>query len=135
MTQQSHITLLGVLHIARGALLLLIGVALFIILTAAGVLSEDETAVGVLAIIATVIMFIFLIIAIPSIVAGIGVLMRREWGRITALVVGVLSLVDIPIGTALGVYTIWILMNDEMRPLFQGTSASHTPTPMPVAQQ
>jgi hypothetical protein len=135
MTQQSHITLLGVLHIARGVLLLLVGVAIFLILAAAGVISDDETAVGVLAIVATIIMFIFLIIAVPSIVAGIGVLMRREWGRIVALVVGILSLIDIPFGTALGVYTIWILMNDEMRPLFQTSSSAPGQTPVPAPQR
>jgi hypothetical protein len=119
MTRQNHITLLGVLHIARGALILLIGMAIFAVLSGVGVLSDDETAMGVLGIIGMIILFIMFALAVPSIIAGIGVLMRREWGRITALVVGILSLVDIPFGTAIGVYSIWVLMNDETRMLFQ----------------
>ncbi len=134
MTQQNHITLLGVLHIARGALILIIGLALFMILTAAGVISDDETAFGIIALVAMVMMFIFLAISLPSVIAGIGVLMRREWGRILALVVGVLSLIDIPFGTALGIYTIWILMNDETRPLFQKPSPVTVEPPVVAPQ-
>lgn len=134
MTKQNHITLLGVLHIARGALMLLIGMILFLILAAAGVISEDETAFGILSIVSMVIMFIFTALAIPSIIAGIGVLKRREWGRITALVVGVLSLIDIPLGTALGIYTIWILMDNETRTLFQSGPAPAVPVPEPASQ-
>lgn len=123
MTRQNHITLLGVLHITRGALILLIGMAIFAVLSGVGVLSDDETAMGVLGLIGMIVLFIMFALAVPSVIAGVGVLMRREWGRITALVVGILSLVDIPFGTAIGVYSIWVLMNDETRVLFQTTPA------------
>jgi len=123
MTRQNHITLLGVLHITTGALILLIGMAIFAVLSGVGVLSDDETAMGVLGLIGMIVLFIMFALAVPSVIAGVGVLMRREWGRITALVVGILSLVDIPFGTAIGVYSIWVLMNDETRVLFQTTPA------------
>jgi hypothetical protein len=134
MTQQNHITLLGVLHIARGALVLLIGVILFGLLTGIGVISDDSTALGVLGFIGTALMLLLVALAIPCVLAGIGVLLRREWGRITALVVGILSLIDIPIGTAIGVYSIWVLMNDETRALFQNTQATVIQPPAPVPQ-
>ncbi len=134
MSKQNHITLLGVLHIARGAFVLLVGVLLFAILTGIGVISEDNTALGVLGFIGTALMILFVALAVPSVIAGIGVLMRREWGRIMALVVGILSLIDIPIGTAIGVYSIWVLMNDETRRLFQDTPATPMQTPVPVPQ-
>ncbi len=134
MTRQNHITLLGVLHIARGALVLLIGVILFGLLTGVGVISDDSTALGVLGFIGTALMLLLVALAIPCVLAGIGVLLRREWGRITALVVGILSLIDIPIGTAIGVYSIWILMNDETRALFQNTQATVIQPPAPAPQ-
>jgi len=134
MTKQNHITLLGVLHIARGAFVLLIGVLLFAILTGIGAISEDNTALGVLGFIGTALMLLFIALAIPSVLAGIGVLLRREWGRIMALVVGILSLIDVPIGTAIGVYSIWVLMNDETRLLFQVTPATLMQPPAPVPQ-
>jgi hypothetical protein len=125
MTRQNHITLLGVLHIARGVFVFLVGIALFAVLTGVGIISEDNTAMGVLGIIGMVILLLLVALAIPNIIAGIGVLLRREWGRIMALVVGIISLIDIPIGTAVGVYSIWVLMNDDTRMLF-----GHPPLPI-----
>jgi|WetSurMetagenome_2_1015567.scaffolds.fasta_scaffold22968_1 hypothetical protein len=134
MTKQNHITLLGVLHIARGAFVLLVGVLLFAVLTGIGAISEDSTALGVLGFIGTALMLILSALAVPSILAGIGILLRREWGRILALVVGILSLIDIPIGTAIGVYSIWVLMNDETRMLFTNTPTTIMQTPAPAPQ-
>ncbi len=39
-----------------------------------------------------------------------GLLERQPWARITAIVLGILSLLEIPFGTALGIYTLWVLM-------------------------
>jgi len=50
------------------------------------------------------------IIAIFSLIVGIALLTRRPWGRVLALIAGFLSLVSIPFGTALGVYTLWTLL-------------------------
>jgi len=41
--------------------------------------------------------------------AGWGLLQREEWARTVALVVGFLALLNVPIGTALGIYTLWVL--------------------------
>ncbi len=118
MTKEKHITILAILHIARGALLLIIGLLGFVLLSGIGLISQDPTALGVLGLIGTVAIMFFGVIALPSVIAGIGLLKHQEWARILTLVVGFLSLLDIPIGTALGVYTIVILMDDEARRLF-----------------
>lgn len=44
---------------------------------------------------------------------GWGLLQREPWGRMLALVLGILSLIDIPFGTALGIYTLWVLMPNQ----------------------
>jgi len=41
--------------------------------------------------------------------AGWSLLNRKPWGRVLAIVVGVLALVKFPLGTALGIYTLWVL--------------------------
>jgi hypothetical protein len=46
------------------------------------------------------------------------VLKYQQWGRILALVLAVLNLLAFPIGTALGSYTLWVLLNDEAELLF-----------------
>jgi len=45
-----------------------------------------------------------------GIAAGWGLLERQPWARVLAIVMGCLNLVDMPFGTALGVYTLWVLL-------------------------
>jgi uncharacterized membrane protein (Fun14 family) len=60
------------------------------------------------------------IIAIVSVVAaflaflvGFSLMTRQSWGRVLAIVVAILSLLKFPIGTALGIYTLWVLVPSE----------------------
>lgn len=131
MEKEKHIAILGILHIARGAIVLLVGMMGFGFFAGIGVLSDDATAMGILGLIGTLAVVFMGVIALPSILAGIGIIQRREWGRILALVVGVLSLIDIPFGTALGVYTIWVLMDEGIKRVFSGGTAV---TPVAVPQ-
>ena len=45
-----------------------------------------------------------------GIAAGWGLLQRRPWARMLAIVLGCISLIDMPLGTALGIYTLWVLL-------------------------
>ncbi len=118
MEKEQHITLLGILHIVRGGLILLIGLLAFAFLAGIGSLTGDATAMSILGFLGIVAVVFMGILAIPSILAGVGLLQRQAWGRILALGVGFISLIDVPIGTALGVYTIWVLLDDSIRPAF-----------------
>jgi len=46
-------------------------------------------------------------------IGGIGLLKKKPWARILVLIVGCVRLFVFPIGTALGVYSIWVLTKDE----------------------
>jgi hypothetical protein len=48
--------------------------------------------------------------AAVGIVAGWGLLQHEEWARVFALVLGFFALLSVPIGTALGIYTLWVLL-------------------------
>ncbi len=54
---------------------------------------------------------------LPWLIGGVGVLKGKEWGRITLVALSFLALLAIPLGTALGWYTLWVLMNPETRRL------------------
>src|SRR5690349_5890427 len=57
-------------------------------------------------------MSIFLLCkAAAGLAAGIGLLQRAEWSRMLAIVLGCLSLINAPFGTAIGVYTLWVLLS------------------------
>ena len=52
----------------------------------------------------------FMASAVVGIVAGWGLLERQPWARMLAIVMGCFNLIDMPFGTALGVYTLWVLL-------------------------
>jgi zinc-ribbon domain len=48
--------------------------------------------------------------AVAGLLAGWGLLNYRPWARMLTLILGVVSLIHIPLGTALGIYTLWVLL-------------------------
>ncbi len=42
--------------------------------------------------------------------AGVGLLQRQPWARVLAIVLAFVNLVDMPLGGALGIYTLWVLL-------------------------
>jgi hypothetical protein len=108
---------------------LLIGIGAFLVLTAIGALSGDSTALSILGLIGSLAAGLMLLLSLPSIVAGIGLLKFQEWARILATVVGCISLFDIPFGTALGIYTLITLFDDETIGLFKTHQINVTSAP------
>lgn len=110
---QKHITILGVILVAFHIAGPIVAVFLFSLLSGTGLLSGDVQAVGVLTLIGGGIAFLLISLTAPGLIAGVGILKGQRWARYLALFVGVLHLLDPPFGTALGVYTIWVLSKDE----------------------
>lgn len=113
VSMDKHITFVAVLNIGFGALGILIAIASFIAIVGGGLISGDREAIEITSIVGTVIAGFFLVTSIPEIIGGIGLLNRRPWARIVILIVAVLDLFCIPIGTIIGVYEIWVLMQEE----------------------
>ena len=44
-----------------------------------------------------------------TVLVAYGLMQRRPWGRTLAIVMSILSMIKFPIGTALGIYTLWVL--------------------------
>ena len=53
---------------------------------------------------------IFLVTGVVGLIAGWGLYERRSWARILAIVLGFLNLLHPPFGTAIGIYTLWVLL-------------------------
>ena len=51
--------------------------------------------------------------SLVGLAAGWGLLQRETWARPLALVLAVLSILDLPFGTALGAYTLWALLPED----------------------
>lgn len=52
--------------------------------------------------------FVVILFSIPSIISGIGLLNNKSWALTLILVLGCFKLFSFPIGTAIGIYTIWV---------------------------
>ena len=50
-----------------------------------------------------------IVMSSAAILTGYALLTRKPWGRVLGIVVGILALLKIPFGTALGIYTLWVL--------------------------
>lgn len=122
----SHVTILGWVYILGNAVFLLIGCFVFLLLLSIGGLTGEAEGFSVLAIVGTFVAGILTVLALPGMVAGYGLLQRKEWGRILALVMGLLGLANIPIGTAIGLYTFWILLQESAPTYF--ASGGYEPT-------
>ncbi|HUZ46108.1 MAG TPA: zinc ribbon domain-containing protein [Terriglobia bacterium] len=57
--------------------------------------------------------------ALAGLIAGWGLLHYRPWARVLALVLGAVSLIHFPFGTALGIYTLWVLLPTESEREYQ----------------
>jgi hypothetical protein len=47
-------------------------------------------------------------ISVPSVITGVGLLNKQRWALVMALILGCLKLFSFPIGTVIGVYSIWV---------------------------
>jgi hypothetical protein len=115
---EKHVTILGILYIAFSALGLLLAVIIFTAIVGGGIISGDSEAMAITGIVGPVIAFFFLLLSAPGMIGGIYLLKHRPWARILVLVLGFINLIDIPVGTALGIYTIWVLFKNESVDLF-----------------
>ena len=110
---QEHLRLLGILWFAFSALEVLGGFILFIVANTLFVHLSDgaapSTANFLRPLLSLVAAFVFLKGA-AGFLAGYGLLQRMSWARPLALVLAFLALIHVPLGTALGVYTLWVLL-------------------------
>jgi hypothetical protein len=113
MDTKQHVTVVAALNIGLGALGLVLGMIAFVVLAGIGLLSGDPDAMPVLTFIAVIAAGFFLITSVPDIIGGIGLVKRQSWARILVLILSVLKLINFPLGTIVGVYSIWVLMQDE----------------------
>lgn len=127
----THVKVLGVLYIALSAMLLLGALFLFFAVgTATGIVglnadSRDAAiALPIIGIAGTALVVFLLVLALPGLITGIGLLKFQPWARIVGIVLGVLNLLNIPFGTIVGIYALWVLLSKETEVLFSGAPAA-----------
>lgn len=133
---EKHIQLVGILNIVYRSLLIFAALILFVIAAGfhhfvdmifrLGPVDMHEFPSELFDIIPAILVVVALIMSVVSvvgIVAAAGVLGKRRWGRVLMLAVSFLNLLRVPVGTLLGGYSIWVLLNDETIRLFDAPHA------------
>jgi lysylphosphatidylglycerol synthetase-like protein (DUF2156 family) len=115
MTTEGHNKSLGIMYLVNGAvnglLMLMIGI-FFVVMTPvvrAGMHSRDGMPLPLFITIVTIITVFGLLLSVPSLAAGYGLLKQKAWARIAAIIAAVIASMNFPFGMALCVYTFWFL--------------------------
>ncbi|MHB0877975.1 MAG: hypothetical protein ACYC5O_18220 [Anaerolineae bacterium] len=123
-----HVKIVAWLSIVSNAIFLILGGFFLFFFVGIGAASGEAEAFGVLAIIGTVVGTFFAVIGLPGIIGGIGLLGRAGWGRILTLVIAAFGLLNFPIGTVLGAYTFWVLLQSSADRYFSGPAFGRSQT-------
>jgi len=71
-----------------------------------------------------------LILSAPALIGGWGLIKGKSWSRVLMIVISALHLLSFPFGTALGIYGLWVLLNEQSRQLLEGGGPRYTPQPI-----
>ena len=123
---KKHVTVVGAIHIGFGILGLVGAVAVFFALNfARGFVSNEEVPNMVLRFLSLSLPLLVGFMSTLGLVGGIGLLSLFPWARYLIIVVAALGCLNIPIGTLKGVYSLWVLLQDETVKLFEKNQNIH----------
>lgn len=126
----NHVKILGAIYIALSTLSLFAALFLAMAVGTAGAIvgtaadpNDAAVALPIIGIAGSALVAFLLVVSLPGLIAGFGLLKLRPWARIVGIVVAVLSLLNIPLGTIVGVYGLWVLFSKETEQLLENAPA------------
>jgi hypothetical protein len=119
-----HVDLVGLLYLLAGAVSILVAAATFVLgLGALSIASWGGPGVAASVTAAAFIVIAVLLAGWAAVNAWVGRELRRGCrpnARLAAFALAILHLFVLPFGTALGVYSLWVLLHPETRLRFEG---------------
>jgi hypothetical protein len=123
---QSHVDFVGVLFIVWGLLTMLVGVSTLALGVSAVALIPSASrsggaggfAAGVTAAVFTTLAILAILWGSAHVVVGVPLRRHRAWARLMGLMLGSVDLLLLPYGTALGMYALWVLLNEKGKACF-----------------
>ncbi len=110
---QKNINVVAALQIGLSIFNLFIAFLIFTLLKVVGGFVNEPTGSTIISLVADILAIAFIVISFPGIMAGIGLYKRKEWARILTIILSVVELFSFPFGTAIGIFSIWVLVQDE----------------------
>jgi hypothetical protein len=115
-----HVRILGILHIVFGGLGVLGAVIVLMVFGGISAIvgmsdhsADSAAAVPVLGMIGGFVFILVLVLSLPGLIVGIGLLQFKPWARILTIILSAFDLFGVPFGTALGIYGLWVMLNPE----------------------
>ena len=134
MAPANHNRVIGILHLVYGGLSVLMMIVMSAFFGVFGFMAANEKDALPMVFMVIVLAFMFVmyvILAVPSLLAGYALLKRKKWAKIVGIVAGIIAAMSFPFGTALCVYTLWFLFGEKGRELYE-KAAYALPPPPPV---
>jgi hypothetical protein len=108
---KKHVTIVAALRIGMGILGLIGAMAVWFVMEfAINQVGADEIAITVLSFLKVFLTIIVGFISLLGLIGGIGLLSLQSWARVLTIIVSAIGCLNVPIGTLLGVYSIWVLV-------------------------
>ena len=130
MNTEEHNRTLGILHIVYGGLHLLLILMLSLFLVPLMLFADppgrpgDPAGEAFLIVMMIFIGIFSLLFSVPSFVAGYGMLKRKSWAKVWAMIAGGVAGMSFPLGTALCVYTFWFLFSGGGKELYSDNKST-----------
>lgn len=120
---KKHVSVVGAIHIGIGILGLIGALLLFLLMDfVKGFIPQEDIPDAVMKLVSVILTSIPVLIGVISalrLIGGIGLLSMQMWARYVVIIVAILGLLSVPIGTLIGVYSLWVLMQTETMKLFE----------------
>ena len=130
---QTHVKVVGVAFIVFGALGILAATVIMLVFGgAAGIVGasadpeEAAFALPIIGLTGTLLSMFLFALSVPGLITGFGLLSWKPWARILGIVLCAIQLINIPLGTLLGIYGLWVLLNSDTERLFSSGPAIQT---------
>lgn len=118
---RKHVTVVGALHIGFGIIGIIGALIIFLSVDfAQSFVQGEEVAITVLTAVKIILPALIGVISLLSVIGAIWLFSYRDWARILIIVMSAINCLNVPIGTAKGVYSIWALVQDDTIKLFKG---------------
>ena len=117
---KKHVTLVAAFQIGFSAMGLIAATVIFLVFAFAGTFVDDiDVAGNVIKFIGTVLPGFIMLGSVLGLIGGIGLLSFQKWARILVMIISAIGCFIFPIGTIIGIYSLWVLMQDDTTVLFR----------------
>jgi hypothetical protein len=124
---ETHLTVLGILWIAYGVLHVFGAGAMYFVryIAFGGDWTPPNAPFFVGGIIHAMVIFLA-VTGVVGLAAGVGLMRAELWARPLIIALGIISLLNAPFGTALGIYTLWVLLGSSSSADYERLSAQRS---------